>query len=120
MKKLSKIRSSAHSLYDFYKYPIDLIQYKNGYKITQGIQDVIDDEDIEPVIKIIIKHKINYKVEVWEFSRTDQNLFTLSAKNEAGLKFLEIANLESDFFFDDISIIKRQKLLCLPMEKELY
>lgn len=120
MKKCSKIRSSANSLYDFYKYSTDLIQYNNGFKITQGIQDILFEEDIESIIKLIIKHKINYQVEIWEFSRNKHNLFTLSAKDKSGLIFVDIANLESNFFFDDIIIIKKQNLLCLPIEEKLY
>lgn len=120
MKKCSKIRSSANILYDFYKYPTDLIQYKNGFKITQGIQDILFEEDIESIIKMIIKHKINFKVEVWEFSRNDKNLFTLSAKNESGLIFVDIPNLESNFFFDDMHIIKKETFLCLPIEEKMY
>ncbi len=120
MKKLSKIRSSANNLYDFYKYPLDLIKYKNSFKITQGIQDILLEEDIEPIIKMIINHKRIFKVEVWKFSRSGQNLFTLSAKNKSGLQFVDIPNLTSGFFFDDICIIKKSQLLCLPVEEELY
>lgn len=120
MKKCSKIRSSANSLYDFYKYPVDLIKYKNGFKITQGIYDMANEENWFPFLDIICFHEKKFKTEIWQFSRENDHLFTLTGNSEENIMFTEIQDLESDFFFDELTLIKKGKLICLPIEENIY
>lgn len=118
-KKLSK-RTSANDLYDNYLEPEELHTYKNNFKLTDGIKEVAYYENCFWVIDLICHHKKNFSLEIWEFGRIDNEIFTLTGKNETGDVFVEIKNLQSDFYFDDFIIIKRDKLLCLPIEVSIY
>ena len=120
MRKLSKIRSSANSLYDFYKYPTDLIPYKNGFNITEGIHDMTCEENWFYFLDMICFHKKRFKKEIWQFSRENDNVFTLTGNSERNVQFTEIPDLESDFFFDDFTLVKKEKLICLPVEEDIY
>ena len=119
MKK-TKIRTSANYLYDLYTTREKLINYKNGFCLTQGINDIIDDENCSFILDIICRQKQNFQIEIWEFSRYNGNIFTLSGKSIQRLNFVEISNLESDFYFDDLIILKKGKLICLPIEENIY
>lgn len=120
MKKISKIRNSANSLYNFYKYPVDLIPYKNGFNITEGIHDMASEENWFYFLDIICFHEKRFKTETWQFSRENDNLFILAGYSETEVQFTKIPNLEFDFFFDDLTIVKKEKLICLPVEKDIY
>lgn len=120
MIKRTKLRSSANNLYDYYTTPEKLIKYNNGFHITQGIYDIANDENCFLILNIICRHKMNFEVEIWEFKRDFQNLFTLSGKDINGDKFVEFQKIESDFYFDDLTITKKGKLLCLPIEESIY
>jgi len=121
MKKRPKIRSSVNNLYDMYSYPEKLIKHKSGFNLTQGIYDVVFDENIEFILNIITQHKKNSNFETWHFCREQyENKFSLTGRNKLGNKFLEIPNIVSDFYFDDFVIIKKETLLCLPIEEKLY
>lgn len=119
-KKMAKIRSSANELYDFYKYPQKLIKYKYGFKITEGINEIGNDENIFSILDIICRHKKNFEVEIWEFKRDRSNLFSLTGKDKFRTEFIQIPDLEFDFYFDDLVILKKGKLVCLPIEENLY
>lgn len=117
--KLSK-RSSANELYDMFIVPEKLIPYRNGFNITEGVNEIGFYENCFDILDIICNHKVNYEIEWWEFSRDHDNLFSLKAKNKQGEIFVDIKNLQSEFYFDDLVIIKRGKLLCLPIEENIY
>ncbi|MCY1692710.1 hypothetical protein OVA29_21585 [Exiguobacterium sp. SL14] len=72
------------------------------------------------LIDIICYHKINFDIEIWKFSREKGNIFLLIGTNELDFKFVEFQNLESDFYFDDLIIVKKRNLLCLPIEVDIY
>ena len=117
---MTKIRSSANELYDYYLYPEELIKYKFGFNISEGINEVGREENIFAILDIICRHKKNFETEAWEFTRDGENLFTLIGKDRFGTEFVKIPKIKSDFFFDDLNLIKKGKLLCLPIEENLY
>lgn len=118
-KKKIKHRSSVNDLYDFYIVPEKLIKYKDFY-FTEGIYNIANDENCFLILDIICHQKKNFNTEIWNFSRDNDNLFSLTGKSKQGFTFTEILNVESDFYFDDFTIIKKEKLLCLPSEENLY
>ena len=120
MRKKLKKRSFANDLYDFYTIPEKFIKYKNSFYLTQGVYDLVNDENCFVILNIICRHKTNFEFETWEFKRDFQNLFTLSGKDINGDKFVEFQKIESDFYFDDLIIIKKGKLLSLPIEEKIY
>lgn len=120
MKNRIKQRTSANDLYNVYTVPEKLIQYKDGFHLTEGIYDIADNENCFSVLDMICRHKRNFEVEIWEFKRHTQNLFILTGKDQSGYKFVEIPKLESDFYFDDLTLLKKGKLLCLPIEENMY
>lgn len=120
MKNRTKQRTSANDLYDFYNTPEKLINYKNGFHLTKGIYDIANDENCFLILDMICRHKKNFEIEIWKFKRDIQNQFILTGKNKSGYKFVEIPNLESDFYFDDLTILKKGKIICLPIEENIY
>ena len=119
MRKNTKHRSSANDLYDFYTTPEKLIKYKK-FNFTLGINTIATDENCFLILDIICHQKKNFDIEIWKFSRDNNNLFSLTGKSKQGFTFTEIKNVESDFYFDDFTIIKKEKLLCLPIEEKIY
>jgi len=120
MKSKLRKRTSANDLYNHYTVRENLIKYENGFYVTEGINDIALYENCFWLIDIICHHKINFDIEFWKFSRENNNKFLLSATNKRDSKFVELQNLESDFYFDDLTIIKKGKLLCLPIEDYIY
>lgn len=119
MKKKLVNRSSANFLYDYFTVPEKLHKYHN-YSLTEGINELSINENCFWLIDIICHHKINFDIEVWKFSREKGNIFLLTGINMQDIKFVEFSNLESDFYFDDLTILKKRKLLCLPIEADIY
>lgn len=113
-------RTSANDLYDIYLEPEELHIYKNKFKLTEGINDIAYYENCYWVIDQICLHKKNFNLEIWELSRNQNEIFTLMGKSQLGIVFVEIKNLQSDFYFDNLIILKKDKLLCLPLEENLY
>lgn len=113
-------RTSANDLYDIYLEPMKLLFYKRDFVVTEGINDIAYYENCYLVLDLICNHKKNYCLEIWEFSRIENKMFSLTGKNLEGKIFVEIKNIQSDFYFDDLIIIKKGKLLCLPIEENLY
>ncbi|WP_442780867.1 DUF6876 family protein [Chryseobacterium sp. SL1] len=107
-------------MYDIYTVTEKLIKYKSTFNLTQGINDIVLYEDCFWFIDIICHHKINFDVELWELRREKGNLFTITGKNKLQIKFVELHNIQSDFYFDDLTIVKKGKLLCLPIEESMY
>ena len=120
MKIRIKQRTSANDLYNVYTITEKLIQYKDGFYLTEGIYDLAYNENCFSVLDMICRHKRNFEVEIWEFKRDIQNLFILTGKNKPGYEFVKISKLESDFYFDDFTLLKKGKLLCLPIEENMY
>ncbi|ASK31336.1 hypothetical protein CEY12_15025 [Chryseobacterium sp. T16E-39] len=115
-------RNSANELYDVYSYSQDLHDYKDGYKLTEGINDLVTFEDCSWLFEMILDEQLNLNSEnqIWILKRTIPNSFTLTCKNKSGHKLAEIKNLEANFYFDDLTVIKKDKLFCLPTEENLY
>ena len=120
--KNSSRRSSANDLYDVYSVPQKLHDYENGYKFTEGVYDIATYEDCFWLLDLILDHQINLNFEnqIWHFKRTHQESFTLTCKNKEGYKLAEIENLQTNFYFDDLTIIKKDKMFCLPIEESMY
>lgn len=120
MTKRIKRRNSANELYDNYTFPQKLIHYHNGFHITEGIYDIVHNENFSQIIDIICQHKKNFETEIWKFSRQNQNKFILMGSNTTNVQFIQLENIEADFYFDDLVLLKKNKLICLPIEENLY
>lgn len=120
MKKRYENRSSANFLYDYFTVPEKLHEYHNGYYLSEGINEIALYENCYFVLDLICNHKLNFEIEIWHFARYTQDLFFLTGKNKNDIIFVEIKNLQSDFYFDDLIILKKGKLLCLPIEENIY
>lgn len=116
----NKNKSSANDLYDYFDIPEKLIKYKNGFNLTEGINEIGHYENCFWLIDIICHQKKYFDVELWKFTRDRENLFTLTGKNKLEYIFVELHNLESNFYFDNLTILKKGKLLCLPIEEDIY
>jgi hypothetical protein len=115
-------RNFANDLYDVYSTPTDLHDYKDGYKLTEGIYDLANYEDCLWLFDLILDQQIdlNPEKQIWFFTRTQQNFFTLLCKNKEGNKLAEVENVQANFYFDDLTIIKKDQLFCLPIEEKIY
>lgn len=118
-KKLNN-RTSVNDLYDNYLEPEELHNYKRSFKLSEGINEIAYYENCYWVIDLICHHKNKFSLEIWEFCRIENEIFTLKGKDKSGEVFVEIENLQSDFYFDDFVIVKKDKLLCLPIEQNIY
>ncbi|MBT2621583.1 DUF6876 family protein [Chryseobacterium sp. ISL-6] len=118
----SSRRNFANDLYDVYSVPQDLHDYKDGYKFTEGIYDLTNYEDCLWLLDLILDQQIdlNPEFQIWYFTRTHQNSFTLVCKNKEGNKIAETENVQANFYFDDVTIIKKDQLFCLPIEEKNY
>lgn len=123
-KKLIKHKNSANELYDVYTSKQNLHEYKNGYKITEGIFDLATYEDCFWLLDLIFlfQEYIVYHSDLqsWELNRIDGNSFTLSWINDKNEVIFENNDMNISFYFDYVRIIKKGNLLCLPIEQELY
>lgn len=115
-------RTSANDLYDIYLVPQLFHKYKNGFKLTEGVYDIVNYESCTWLIDKILEqqYSFDFKIEIWVLSRVDNDEFTLTGKNKLGFEFIVLENLISDFYFDDLTIIKKDKIFCLPIEESLY
>lgn len=115
-------RNSANDLYNVYSSPQDLHEYKNEYLFTEGINDLANFEDCFWLLDMILdeQHNLNSETQIWTLKSVLPHSFTLTCKSKDGQKLVEIKNLEADFYFDDLIIIKKDKLFCLPVEESIY
>ncbi|MCT2409973.1 hypothetical protein NZD88_20655 [Chryseobacterium antibioticum] len=121
-KHNSKIRNSANDLYNIYTSREKLHEYKNGFKLTEGIYDIAVYEDCFSLIDLILEQQCGPKLEIqiWELIRREENAFNLTCSNVRNEILYEKNNLRIDFYFDYLQIFKIGKLLCLPIEKDIY
>lgn len=120
--KNSYRRSSANDLYNVYLFHQELHDYEKEYKFTEGVNDVVNFEDCFWLIDLILDQQINLnsEIQIWHIGRVQQNSFTLTCKNKEGHKLAEIGNLQTGFYFDDLTIIKKDNVFCLPIEENIY
>ncbi|MBK1894652.1 DUF6876 family protein [Chryseobacterium paridis] len=115
-------RNSANDLYNVYSGSVELLDYKNDYKFTEGINDIANFENCLWLFDIILDEQanLNSDVQIWHLGRVIQDSFTLICKNESGHRIAQVQNLQKDFYFDDITIIKKDNVFCLPNEQNNY
>ncbi|MFP7656661.1 DUF6876 family protein [Chryseobacterium proteolyticum] len=115
-------RNSANELYNVYSVAQDLHDYKEEYQFTEGINDMINFEDCLWLFDLILEEQphSDSETQVWTLKRVLPHSFTLTCKNKAGQKLAEIKNIEASFYFDDLIVIKKDKLFCLPVEENIY
>ncbi|PTT38314.1 hypothetical protein DBR28_08730, partial [Chryseobacterium sp. HMWF028] len=75
----NKIRNSANELYDTYTSREQLHEYKNGFKLTEGVYDIAIYEDCFRVIDLILEQPsgVNLGIQIWELVRREENAFNL-------------------------------------------
>lgn len=120
--KRNKKRNSANTLYDAYKAVEDLYDFKGGYKLSKGIFDVSSGEDCDWLLEIILdeQSKLFCETQYWHLKRVESNTFMLYCKDEDGNVLTEINDISINFFFDDLFLVVKKNLLCLPIESKMY
>ncbi|MCJ8155690.1 hypothetical protein MKJ01_18200 [Chryseobacterium sp. SSA4.19] len=122
MKK-KPIKNSANDLYDIYKFPEELHLYKNSVNITLGICDLATEEDCFWILDVIVENQSllpNTGIQIWELARVEGDTFDLTCSDENGANLFMIKNPKFEFYFDYLKIIKKDNLIYLPIEKNLY
>ncbi|AZA81604.1 hypothetical protein C1637_03260 [Chryseobacterium lactis] len=119
-----KIKNSANDLYDIYTFPDKLYEYKEGYKITEGINNIAEYENCFWLLDLIVNQQehpeLDCEVQNWELQKIEDGLFDLSCSHENEHVIHEVKGLQKGFYFDDFRIMKKGNIFCLPIEKELY
>ncbi|WP_312900079.1 DUF6876 family protein [Chryseobacterium taichungense] len=120
--KRNKKRNSANTLYDAYKAAEDLYDYKEGYKLSKGIFDVSNEEDCKWLLEIILNEQSSLYCEFqyWHLKRIEGSTFMLYCTDEEGNVLTEINDISINFFFDDLFLLVKKNLLCLPIESKMY
>nr|WP_315030394.1 DUF6876 family protein [uncultured Chryseobacterium sp.] len=122
--KHNKIKNSANDLYDIYTFPDSLYEYKEGHKITEGINNVAVYENCFWLLDLILNQQehpgLDCEIQNWELLKIQDGLFDLICSHENERIIHEIKGLQIGFYFDDFRIMKKGNLFCLPIEKELY
>ncbi|REC48894.1 DUF6876 family protein [Chryseobacterium pennipullorum] len=119
-----KIKNSANDLYDIYTFADTLYEYKEGYKITEGINNVAVNENCFWLLDLIVNQQeqpgLDCEVQNWELQRIEDGLFDLICSRENEVTIHKVKGLDVRFYFDDFRMMKKGNILCLPIEKELY
>jgi len=120
--KRNKKRNSVNTLYDSYTSTEELFEFKEGYKLTKGIADVSTEEDCSWLLEIILEEqpKINCETQHWHFKRLQGNVFRLYCTDEDGVLLTEKNDISIPFYFDDLFLLVKKNLLCLPIESKMY
>lgn len=122
INKKGKMKNSANDLYDIYTIGKQLYEYKMGIKLSEGVNDVATYEDCFWLIDLIFKNqpKLYSQPLIYELEKFEENNFTLKCSYENGVVVSEQNNLKVGFYFDYLQIIRKGKILCLPIENSLY
>ncbi|WP_346985016.1 DUF6876 family protein [Chryseobacterium sp. POE27] len=120
--KRAKKRNSANTLYDMYKSAEDLYRFKEGYSLTQGVFDLISGEDCDWLLDLIVdeQSKLNCDIQNWHLKRIEGENFALLCSNEDGEVINQINDISLRFYFDDLFLVVKKKLICLPIESKIY
>lgn len=120
--KRNKKRNSVNTLYDSYTSTEELFEFKKGYKLTKGIVDVSTEEDCDWLLELILEEqsKLNCDVQNWHLKRIEGNLFMLYCTDQNGVVLTEVNDLSIRFYFDDLFLLVKNNLLCLPIESKMY
>lgn len=122
MKK-RPIKNSVNHLYDIYKYPETLHRYKNIINLTAGVYDMATEEDCYWLLDAILENQSTLSgtaVQVWELSRVKGDTFKLTCSDENGENLYINEESKFEFYFDYLQVIKKDDLICLPIEKSIY
>jgi hypothetical protein len=122
MKK-RPIKNSVNHLYDIYKYPETLHRYKNVINLTAGVYDMATEEDCYWLLDAILENQSTLSgtaVQVWELSRVKGDTFNLTCFDENGENLYINEEPKFEFYFDHLQVIKKDDLICLPIEKSIY
>jgi len=120
--KRNKKRNSVNTLYDSYTSTEELFEFKEGYKLTKGIVDVSNEEDCSWLLEIILEEqpKLNCETQHWHFKRVEGSVFRLYCTDEKGVILTEKNDISIPFYFDDLFLLVKKNLLCLPIESKMY
>lgn len=121
-KRNSNIKNSANDLYDIYTTENQLYEYKMGIKLSEGVNDIATYEECFWLIDLIYKDqpKLNSQPLIYELEKFEENNFTLKCSYENGVVVSEQNNLKVNFYFEYLQIVRKGKILCLPIENSLY
>jgi hypothetical protein len=122
MKK-RPIKNSVNHLYDIYKYPETLHRYKNIINLTAGVYDMATEEDCYWLLDAILENQSTLSgtaVQIWELSRVKGDTFNLTCSDENGENLYMSEEPKFEFYFDHLQVIKKDDLICLPIEKSIY
>lgn len=120
--KRAKKRNSANTLYDMYKSVEDIYDFKGDYHISQGVFDLINGEDCDWLLDLIVdqQSKLSCDIQNWHLKRIEGENFALLCSNEDGQVINQINDISLRFYFDDLFLLVKKKLICLPIESKIY
>lgn len=120
--KRAKKRNSANTLYDMYKSVEDVYDFKAGYHISQGVFDLTNGEDCDWLLELIVQEqsRLNTEVQNWHLKRIEGENFALYCTNENGEILSEVQDISLRFYFDDLYLLVKKNLICLPVESNIY
>lgn len=121
-KKNSKLKNSANSLYDIYVTPMQLHDYNKKIKLSEGVYDIASYENCFWLIDLILEEgpTLDTRLLTFELERVKDDHFSLTCSFENGKLLYRQGNLNVNFYFDYLKILKKGKILCLPIEENLY
>lgn len=120
--KRNKKRNSVNTLYDSYTSTEELFEFKEGYKLTKGIVDVSNEEDCDWLLEIILEEqpKLDCEIQHWHLKRIEGSMFRLYCTDQSGVVLTEVNDISIPFYFDDLFLLVKKNLLCLPIESKMY
>ncbi|MCT2409980.1 hypothetical protein NZD88_20690 [Chryseobacterium antibioticum] len=122
MKNKKRIKNNANELYNICYQKEKLILIKEIFFITEGINEIIENENCMDIIQLILNQQdfIFCDVQDWYIEREDNELFNIICKDSLKEVTLIMNNIIIDFYFDSLHIVIKNNTVCLPIEFDFY
>jgi hypothetical protein len=122
MKTNKKIKNNANELYNVCIRKEKLITIKSNCFITEGVNEIVENEHCLNIIELIFNQYdfIKCEIQYWYIIREKNDFFTIECKDYKGKVLNTISNVIIDFYFDYLHLLLKNKTLYLPVEEKFY